>query len=213
MSIAERIHDLSKALPRRVKLVAVSKFKPACDIMEAYSAGQRAFGESRPQELSAKAAVLPKDIEWHFIGHLQTNKVRSVVEAASLIQSVDSERLLRAIDKAAESLGKTARCLMEIHISQESTKQGFSFDEAAEIVGRRSEFPHTKLLGVMGMASFTSDKEQVRQEFRILREFCISLGAEDFNQISMGMSDDFPLAVEEGATIVRIGTSIFGSRT
>ena len=212
MSIVSRIKDLNKELPQSVKLVAVSKFKPSSDILEAYSAGQRAFGESRPQELAAKAAELPKDIEWHFIGHLQTNKVRSVVETASLIQSVDSEHLLRAIDKAAESLGRTACCLLEIHISSESTKQGFSFDEARDIVSRSGDYPHVRLLGVMGMATFTSDSGQIQREFKSLRKFCESVDLQGFNQISMGMSDDYPIALEEGTTIVRIGTSIFGSR-
>lgn len=213
MSVTSAIRQLKNELPSTVKLVAVSKFKPVSDILEAYRAGQRAFGENRPQELAAKAKVLPPDIEWHFIGHLQTNKVKLVVPYASLIHSVDSERLLAEIDRNARGLGKTVDILLEIHIAAESTKQGLEAGEALSLAGRMAEFPNVRLRGVMGMATFTDDQAQVRREFHALKTLAQQLsGIPGCDQISMGMSQDWPLAVEEGTTIVRIGTSIFGQR-
>lgn len=213
MSITAAIRQLRNALPPTVQLVAVSKFKPVSDILEAYQAGQRAFGENRPQELAAKAAELPADIQWHFIGHLQTNKVKLVVPHATLIHSVDSERLLAEIDKVARGLGKTVDILLEIHIAEEETKQGLSPDEAVALAGRMAEFPNVRLRGVMGMATFTDDQAQVRREFHALKTLAQQLsGIPGCDQISMGMSQDWPLAVEEGTTIVRIGTFIFGKR-
>lgn len=213
MSVTSAIRQLKNELPSTVKLVAVSKFKPVSDILEAYRAGQRAFGENRPQELAAKAKVLPPDIEWHFIGHLQTNKVKLVVPYASLIHSVDSERLLAEIDRNARGLGKTVDILLEIHIAAESTKQGFEAGEALSLAGRMAEFPNVRLRGVMGMATFTEDSDQIRREFRLLKALSEQLsGIPDCRQISMGMSEDWRIAVEEGTTIVRIGTSIFGQR-
>jgi hypothetical protein len=214
MSIASAIRQLKNELPSTVQLVAVSKFKPVSDILEAYGAGQRAFGENRPQELAAKAPELPDDIQWHFIGHLQTNKVKLVIPYATLIQSVDSERLLAEIDKTARNLGRTVDILLEIHIAEEATKQGLSPDEAEALAGRMAEFPNVRLRGVMGMATFTDDTEQVRREFRMLKALSDRLSAQvpGCDQISMGMSEDWPIAVEEGTTIVRIGTFIFGKR-
>ena len=214
MSIASAIRQLKNELPSTVQLVAVSKFKPVSDILEAYGAGQRVFGENRPQELAAKARELPTDIQWHFIGHLQTNKVKLVVPYATLIQSVDSERLLAEIDKTARNLGRTVDILLEIHIAEETTKQGLSPCEAEVLAGRMAEFPNVRLRGVMGMATFTEDTEQVRREFRTLKALSDRLAARipDCDQISMGMSEDWPIAVEEGTTIVRIGTFIFGKR-
>ena len=214
MSIASAIRQLKNELPSTVQLVAVSKFKPISDILEAYGAGQRAFGENRPQELAAKARELPADIQWHFIGHLQTNKVKLVVPYATLIQSVDSERLLAEIDKTARNLGRTVDILLEIHIAEEATKQGFSPEEAEDMAGRIAEFPNVRLRGVMGMATFTDDTEQVRREFHTLKALSDRLAARipGCDQISMGMSEDWPVAVEEGTTIVRIGTFIFGKR-
>ena len=214
MSIASAIRQLKNELPSTVQLVAVSKFKPVSDILEAYGAGQRAFGENRPQELAAKARELPADIQWHFIGHLQTNKVKLVVPYATLIQSVDSERLLAEIDKTARNLGRTVDILLEIHIAEETTKQGLSPEEAEDMAGRIAEFPNVRLRGVMGMATFTDDTEQVRREFHTLKALSDRLAARipSCDQISMGMSEDWPVAVEEGTTIVRIGTFIFGKR-
>ena len=214
MSIASAILQLKNELPSTVQLVAVSKFKPVSDILEAYRAGPRAFGENRPQELAAKARELPADIEWHFIGHLQTNKVKMVVPYATLIHSVDSERLLAEIDKTARNLDRTVDILLEIHIAEEATKQGLSPEEAELLAGRMTEFPNVRLRGVMGMATFTDDTDQVRREFRVLKALSgrLSTRFPDCDQISMGMSEDWPVAVEEGTTIVRIGTFIFGKR-
>ena len=213
MSIASAIRQLKQELPSTVQLVAVSKFKPAEDIREAYAAGQRIFGESRPQELAAKAQVLPPDIEWHFIGHLQTNKVKQVVPYATLIHSVDSQRLLAEIDRTARAMGKTVDILFEIHISGESSKQGFTPEEAEALAGQIGSYPSIRLRGVMGMASLTDDRERVRQEFRQLKSLADKLSViPGCDQVSMGMSDDWRIAVEEGTTLVRIGTFIFGKR-
>ena len=213
MSITSAIQQIKSELPSTVQLVAVSKFKPASDILEAYRAGQRAFGENRPQELAAKAAELPADIQWHFIGHLQTNKVKLVVPHATLIHSVDSERLLAEIDKVSRNLGKTSDILLEVHIAEETTKQGLSPEEAEALAGRMAAYPNVRLRGVMGMATFTDDMAQVRREFRTLKALSERLsGIPGCGQVSMGMSEDWPVAVEEGTTIVRIGTAIFGKR-
>ena len=213
MSVTSAILQLRNELPSTVQLVAVSKFKPISDILEAYAAGQRAFGENRPQELAAKAQQLPADIQWHFIGHLQTNKVKQVVPYATLIHSVDSERLLAEIDKTARAMGKTVDILLEIHIAEELTKQGLSAEEARTLAGRMAEFPNVRLRGVMGMATFTDDMDQVRREFRSLKALSDELSViPGCDQVSMGMSEDWPIAVEEGTTLVRIGTSIFGKR-
>ena len=213
MSIAANIRKLKSELPSTVELVAVSKFKPVEAIREAYEAGQRSFGENRPQELAAKAPQLPDDIVWHFIGHLQTNKVKMVVPYAHLIHSVDSERLLAEIDKAARAAGKVMDCLLEIHIAEEQTKQGFTPDEAVALAREAGRYPNIRLRGVMGMATFTDDREQVRREFRSLKAVSERLSfLPGCDTVSMGMSGDWPIAVEEGTTIVRIGTAIFGKR-
>ena len=214
MSIASVITQLHSELPSTVKLVAVSKFKPVEDILAAYEAGQRAFGENRPQELAAKAKVLPDDIEWHFIGHLQTNKLKQVLPYAALIQSVDSEHLLTEIDRAARAAGRTMDILLEVHIAAEQTKQGFTPDEALALARRIDDFPGVRLRGVMGMATFTDDSDEVRREFRLLKSISGQLQAfrPGCDQVSMGMSEDWRIAVEEGTTIVRIGSAIFGER-
>ena len=213
MGIADNIRKLKTELPSTVELVAVSKFKPVEAIREAYDAGQRSFGENRPQELAAKAPQLPADIVWHFIGHLQTNKVKLVVPYASLIHSVDSERLLAEIDKAARAAGKVMDCLLEVHIAEEATKQGFTPDEAVALARRAADYPNVRLRGVMGMATFTDDTEQVRREFHTLKAVSDRLSfLPGCTLVSMGMSGDWRLAVEEGTTIVRIGTAIFGKR-
>ena len=213
MSIASAIRQLKNELPSTVQLVAVSKFKPREDILEAYAAGQRDFGENRPQEMAAKAPLLPDDIRWHFIGHLQTNKLKLVLPYVTMIHSVDSERLLAAIDKGAQLLGRQIDCLLEIHIAQETTKQGFLPEEAEALARHIGDYPGVRLRGVMGMATFTDDREQVRHEFRTLKALSERLSdIPGCDQISMGMSHDWPIAVEEGTTLVRIGTSIFGKR-
>lgn len=222
MSIASQLTELNQKLPSTVKLVAVSKFKPLAAVLEAYEAGQRRFGENRPQEMAAKAVAAPADIEWHFIGHLQTNKVKLVVPYASMIESVDSVKLLGEINRFAASLGKMTDCLLEVHIAREESKQGFSREELLALVPEFGKYPFIRFRGLMGMASNVPDMDQVRSEFRGLRalfEEVRALGEQDvrrwvrdFDQLSMGMSHDWPVAVEEGATLIRIGTTIFGPR-
>lgn len=191
--------------------------------MEAYGAGQRRFGENRPQELAAKAVVTPSDIEWHFIGHLQTNKVKMVVPYASMIESIHSRKLLEAVNNYAASMGKVMDCLLELHIAtDEQTKQGFTAEEALALAADFNKYPFIRFRGVMGMASFTDDMARVRSEFASLKaafdaivDYGRSAGrfwVASFDEISMGMSHDYKIAIEEGATIVRIGTTIFGAR-
>ncbi len=217
--IAEEIKKIHSELPEGVKLCAVSKFHPAEAVLEAYEAGQRIFGESRVQELLAKVVSLPADIQWHFIGHLQTNKVRQLIGKTALIESVDSERLLDLIDKESEKAGVVSRVLMQLHVAKEETKFGFSPDELLEYFCERrfERLKATHICGVMGMASNTDDMERVRDDFRLISETKrrILEAAPDlqgFDIVSMGMSGDWYIAVEEGSTLVRIGTAIFGDR-
>lgn len=220
MSIAENIKEIRNHIPEGVQLVCVSKFHPCEAIMEAYAAGERRFGENRPQEMQQKAPQLPQDIEWHFIGNLQTNKVKTVVPIATLIHSVSNERLFAEIERCAAKAGKVQDVLVELHVASEETKQGFSPDEAIALItpGFISAHPHTRICGVMGMASNTDDKERIRadfraiaQTFRRMKETAFS-DAPHFRHLSMGMSSDYGIAIEEGATIVRVGSSIFGAR-
>lgn len=214
----QKITQILKA--KQVKLVAVSKTHAPERILEVYQAGQRIFGENRVQEMLAKHAALPGDIEWHLIGHLQTNKVKLIAPFVRMIHSVDSMSLLQEIDKQAQKVGRTIDCLLQFHIADEETKFGLSESEALELLNS-PEFKalgHVCICGVMGMATFTDDKEQVRSEFRALKAiferlktFCFA-GQPHFCEISMGMSSDWELAVEEGSTMVRIGSLIFGNR-
>ena len=220
MSIQAQIIKINNELPSTVKLVAVSKFNPAEAIMEAYEAGQRIFGESRPQELFQKVSILPDDIQWHFIGHLQTNKLKMVLPYVALVHSVDSERLLQEINKYALKNNLKVRCLLEVFIAQEESKQGFSKDELFSLLDKlhREPMDGVEICGLMGMASFVEDREQIAAEFDQLkaifdqaREKYIST-LPNFKELSMGMSGDYDIAVEKGSTLVRIGTSIFGAR-
>jgi len=220
MSIAENLIKIKNSLPNGVKLAAVSKTHTAEDIMEAYSTGHRCFAENKAQELVAKYPLLPADVEWHFIGHLQTNKVKYIAPFVSMIQSVDSLKLLQVINKEASKNHRIIPCLLQFHIAEEDTKFGLSFEEAKELLSSEiyRQMNNVQIAGVMGMATFTDDHEQVRREFRHLKSIFTKL-KEDFfpddaafREVSMGMSDDYPMAVEEGSTIVRIGSSIFGSR-
>ena len=217
MSIKSEIERLRSELPEGVKLLAVSKFHPVEALQEAYDAGQRAFGESRPQELKAKQAVLPDDIEWHMIGHLQTNKVKYIAPYVHLIESLDSERLAEAIEKEAAKCDRTIDCLLEIHVTKEESKSGWDYAELLDFVrsGGFAAMPHIRLRGVMGMATFTDDEATVRGDFKRLNECFTELpehfGAE-FDTLSMGMSDDYPIAIEYGSTEVRIGSTNFGAR-
>ena len=221
MSIAENI-DLVKAnLPAHVQLVAVSKTKPAALLMEAYVHGQRAFGENKVQELVWKFEELPKDIEWHFIGHMQTNKVKYIAPFVHLIHGVDSFKLLKTIDAEAKKANRIIPCLLQFHIAEEETKFGLSIEEAEEML-HSDEFHHLKniqISGVMGMATYTDDENQIHKEFACLKAIFDQLKSNhfadkpEFKEISMGMSGDFRIAVEEGSTMVRIGSTIFGERS
>ncbi len=220
MSLADRIYLLKEELPEEVVLVAVSKTKPATLIQEAYDAGQRIFGENKVQEMVDKWEILPKDIEWHLIGHLQSNKVKYIAPFVSLIHSVDSFKLLQEINKQGEKNNRVIPCLLQFHIAQEETKFGLSFEEAEEILQSREfiEMNHVSIAGLMGMASFVEDEGQIRDEFRNLHNYFAILKSNyfkynpDFKVLSMGMSGDYKLAIEEGSNIVRIGSSLFGSR-
>lgn len=218
-NVARNIKQIIAHLPEDVALVAVSKFHPADAIYEAYNAGQRAFGESRAQELTAKAAVLPADIQWHFIGHLQTNKVASVVPIASLIQSVDSLRLLTAINSHAARIGKVQDVLLQVHVALEETKFGFSPDEIPEAVNLASRFNNVRLRGIMAMASNVDNLSRVRDDFSLARNTFLYAQSlllpqmkPHFTILSMGMSDDYRLAIEEGSNLIRVGSGIFGNR-
>ena len=217
MSIRTEIERLRKELPEDVKLLAVSKFHPVEALREAYDAGQRAFGESRPQELKLKAEVMPRDIEWHMIGHLQTNKVKYIVPFVTLIESLDSERLAQEINRQAERCGRVIDCLLEIHITDEESKSGWAYDELMSFVsgGGFQAYPNIRVRGVMGMATLTDDEAVVRRDFKRLAECKAELSeyfGEEFDTLSMGMSDDYRIALEYGTTEVRIGSTIFGAR-
>lgn len=220
-TISQSLAAIRSTLPEGVDLVAVSKFHPAEAVAEAYSAGQRAFGESRVQELLDKARRLPSDIRWHFIGHLQTNKVRALVGAkcVSLIESIDSERLLRLVDAESERAGIVSRVLVQAHVAQEETKFGFLPDELLEFFARGGyrDLKATHICGIMGMASNTDDESRVRADFEALARLRTDIlaAAPDltgFDILSMGMSHDYPLAIAAGANLVRVGTAIFGER-
>ena len=219
MSIAENIRRISATLPEGVALCAVSKFHPIEDLKQAYEAGQRVFGESRVQELLAKIPQMPNDVRWHFIGHLQTNKVKQIIGRTVMIESVDSERLLRLINSESERAGVTTNILMQLHVAAEETKFGFSPEELIELFRSRKyqEFRFVKFCGVMGMATNTDSTERILADFRtisdtlhVIKEIAPELT--EFNSVSMGMSDDYPLAIDCGSTMVRVGTGIFGSR-
>ncbi len=217
MSIASEITRLHKELPQDVKLVAVSKYHPAASVMEAYNAGQRLFGENRPQELYAKCRVLPSDIQWHFIGHLQTNKLKMVLPYAALVQSVDSVHLLEAIDKWGRDNGRNTRILLELHLGAEQTKHGMSGDAILEVMDTLPKYPAVTVCGLMGMATNTDDESVVRGDFGRISELWRRIRGlhpelADFTELSIGMSEDYALAIGYGATIVRIGTKIFGPR-
>ena len=217
MSIRTEIERLREELPEGVRLLAVSKFHPVEALREAYDAGQRAFGESRPQELKLKAEVMPHDVEWHMIGHLQTNKVKYIAPFVTLIESLDSERLAQEINRQAERCGRVIDCLLEIHITDEESKSGWAYDELMSFVsgGGFQAYPNIRVRGVMGMATFTDDEAVVRRDFKRLAECKAELSeyfGEEFDTLSMGMSDDYRIALEYGTTEVRIGSTIFGAR-
>ena len=218
--IQEEIKSIQERLPEHVRLVAVSKFHPIEALEEAYAAGQRVFGESKVQEMTTKYEALPKDIEWHFIGHLQTNKIKYMVPYVALIHGVDSFKLLKEINKQAIKAERIIPCLLQIHIAQEESKFGFSFDECRQMLeeGCWKELTHISIAGLMGMATNTDDENIIQQEFHSLGAFFQEIkdsyfsNQPAFKEISMGMSDDYPIAIAEGSTLVRIGSKIFGQR-
>ena len=220
MSIQSNILSIRQHIPPHVQLVCVSKFHPNEVIKEAYAFGERIFGESKVQEMCGKHETLPADISWHFIGHLQTNKIKYIVPFVSLIHGVDSYKLLVEINKHAAKVGKTVNCLLQIHIAREETKFGFSEDELIEMLGAGEwkDLKNIQLCGLMGMATYTDNLEQIRSEFRGLKSLFDQAKTSyfalepSFCELSMGMSDDYQIAIEEGSTLVRIGSSIFGTR-
>lgn len=217
MSIASKILEVRSALPAGVELVVVSKFHPVEAIEQAYAAGQRLFGESRVQELVAKYEQLPKDIEWQMIGHLQTNKVRAIAPFVSLIQSVDSQRLLECINREAERCGRVIDCLLEVHVTDEDSKSGWDVSQLREYLnsGAVAQLKSVRIRGVMGMATFTDDEAVIRADFERIAAIKSELASHfdsHYNILSMGMSDDYPIAIEYGSTMVRVGSYIFGQR-
>ncbi|MBR8534621.1 YggS family pyridoxal phosphate-dependent enzyme [Carboxylicivirga sediminis] len=220
MSIQDNLLAVKQQIQNRALLVAVSKTKPNEDVMEAYEAGQRVFGENKVQELTTKYETLPKDIEWHMIGHLQSNKVKYIAPFVSLIHGVDSEKLLRTINKEGKKNSRKIPCLLQLHIAEEESKFGFSEDELMSLLSKEllDELCHIEICGVMGMATYTDDEQQIKKEFHSLKELynrlkkSIFSESSEFKEISMGMSGDYLIAIEEGSTMVRVGSSIFGAR-
>ncbi len=216
MSIATNLHTIKQSLADNVTLVAVSKTKPNEDILEAYKAGQTVFGENKIQELVQKWEALPKDIQWHMIGHVQRNKVKYMAEFVSLIHGVDSLKLLLEINKQAKKHNRRINCLLQMHIADEDTKFGMEESELKTIISSEEfkQLENIKIVGLMGMATFTSDKAQIRKEFKHLKSIFDHLkkSLADVSILSMGMSNDYSIAIEEGSTMVRIGSSIFGAR-
>ena len=216
--VSDNLKALYEKLPSGVKLVAVSKFHPVSRLMEAYDAGQRRFGENRPQELAQKVPQMPSDVEWHFIGHLQTNKLKLVLPYVSLVQSVDSFHLLEAIDKWGRDNDKIVDILLELHLGAEETKQGFSEEDIESVISSEIEKSNVRIRGLMGMATNTEDEGVIEADFARIEALFKRIRAdhpelaETFTELSIGMSGDWPIAVRHGATMVRVGTDIFGAR-
>ncbi len=220
MSIQSNLQEIKSAISPHVKLVAISKTHPVDIIMEAYNSGQRVFGENKVQEMVSKHEVMPKDIEWHLVGHLQSNKVKYIAPFVSLIHSVDSLKLLTVIDKEAEKVGRVIDCLLQIHIAMEETKFGLSSEELDELLSNQEfkQLKNVRIVGFMGMATFTDNVEHIRREFKFLKDLFKNIKERHFfrndyfRELSMGMSSDYTVAIEEGSTMVRAGSSIFGVR-
>ena len=216
MSIQKQLLSILEELPRHVHLVAVSKTKPNADLEEAYAAGQRIFGENKIQEMTQKWETLPKDIQWHMIGNVQTNKVKYMAPYVSLIHGVDRYKLLKEINKQAAKSDRVIDCLLQMHIAQEDTKFGFNKEELETVVTdlKANPLPHIRIKGLMGMATFTDNQDQIRSEFKTLKQQFDWLQTQhpEANELSMGMSGDYALAIEEGSTMIRVGSKIFGSR-
>ncbi|MEM7299304.1 MAG: YggS family pyridoxal phosphate-dependent enzyme [Bacteroidota bacterium] len=218
-SIASNLEEIKKSIPEQCTIVAVSKTKPSSDIELAYKTGHRDFGENKVQELTQKSEELPKDIQWHMIGHLQRNKVKYIAPFVHLIHGVDSLRLLKEINKQAAKSDRIIHCLLQMHIAEEATKFGFSKEELDELIGGQDlkDMDNVKVVGLMGMATFTEDQNQIRREFKGLKGLFEELKNSDhakldIKTLSMGMSGDYQLAIEEGSNMVRIGSAIFGAR-
>ena len=214
MKIAQNLQALRTEIPEGVTLVAVSKTKPEADLLEAYQAGQRIFGENKIQEMCQKWEQLPKDIQWHMIGHVQTNKVKYMAPFVDLVHGVDRLKLLKEIDKQAAKHQRTIRCLLQVHIAQESTKFGLSATELKEILAAKANFAHVELCGLMGMATFTDNRAQIEDEFKYLQSLFEEHRAQhpELQILSMGMSGDYALAIACGSTMIRVGSKIFGAR-
>lgn len=216
MSIADRLLRIKQSLPQQVTLVAVSKTKPETDLMEAYEAGQRVFGENKAQEMTAKWSSLPKDIQWHMIGHLQSNKVKYIAPYVALIHGVDRSELLDEIEKQGAKNNRIISCLLQVHIAEESTKFGWNPQELVSWATQEQleKYPHVRIQGLMGMATFTSDEHQIKKEFASLKSVFDQLKAihAHWDTLSMGMSQDYAFAISMGSNMVRIGSSIFGER-
>jgi pyridoxal phosphate enzyme (YggS family) len=217
MSVRSVLQQLHLELPSTIKLVAVSKYHPISELKEAYDAGQRAFGENIPQELAVKVPQMPSDVEWHFLGHLQTNKLKLVLPYVHLVQSVDSMHLLESIDRWGRANDRTISVLLELHLGAEQTKHGFSEDEIISILMQCADYPNVRFCGLMGMATNTDDESIVKSDFYRISSFNAIIKEKfpelnEFKELSIGMSEDYPIAVSCGATIVRIGTKIFGPR-
>lgn len=220
MSIQSNLQDIKSTIPSHVQLVAISKTHPVDIIIEAYNSGQRVFGENKVQEMVSKQDVMPKDIEWHLVGHLQSNKVKYIAPFVSLIHSVDSLKLLSAINKEAEKVNRVIDCLLQIHIASEETKFGISTEEVNEILESQEyiQMKNIRIVGLMGMATFTDNVEHIRMEFRTLKDLFKRIKEsffsrnDYFKELSMGMSSDYKVAIEEGSTMIRVGSSIFGYR-
>jgi len=212
MSIENNLKTVLNSLTKEVTLVAVSKTKPNLDLLEAYNSGQKVFGENKVQELVQKAEDLPKDIIWHMIGNLQRNKVKFIAPFVSLIHAVDSIKLMKEINKRAEQNNRVIDCLLQVHIATESTKFGFDITDVKKAIAIAKEFQNIRIVGLMGMASFTDNKQQVIQEFKSLKVVFDTAKNKDITTLSMGMSGDYQLAIEQGSTMVRVGSAIFGHR-
>ncbi len=212
MGIKTNLDAIKNNIPENVILVAVSKTKPNSDILEAYNSGQRIFGENKVQELALKQEELPKDINWHMIGHLQTNKVKYIAPFVSLIHGVDSIKLLKEINKRAIQNNRIIDCLFQVHIAQESTKFGFGLDTIEEALNKAKNFKNIKIKGLMGMATFSNNTEQITSEFQSLKTIFDKLKSQNISILSIGMSGDYKIAIENGSTMIRVGSAVFGSR-
>jgi pyridoxal phosphate enzyme (YggS family) len=212
MGIADNLKAIRKNIPKEIILVTVSKTKTHADILEVYNSGQRIFGENKVQELVKKSGLLPEDISWHMIGHLQTNKVKFIAPFIALIHAVDSLKLLKEIDKRAEQNKRIIDCLLQVHIAQESSKFGFGINEIQQVIKDAVQFNNIKIVGLMGMATFNNNKVQISEEFQSLKNVFQEVKNNQITILSIGMSGDYQIAIEKGSTMVRIGSAIFGSR-